>query len=204
MEGFMLDTLGTGVAYLVTGMTVRQGLVFFTCATIKTVDDHCGYAFPWDPLQHITSNNAAYHDIHHQSWGIKTNFSQPFFTFWDRLLDTAWTGGDVSSRYQRDKIAAQKKVDADATAAQASVVHSPEIDLDNAEKQAHSSQRQVLEDKYDGTRVLEEEAREEKEVKSATKRSTRRKSGFDAKSLSDRVAGLHSRSPTILHADGIQ
>jgi len=204
LEGFMLDTLGTGVAYLVTGMTVRQGLVFFTCATIKTVDDHCGYAFPWDPLQHITSNNAAYHDVHHQSWGIKSNFSQPFFTFWDRILDTAWTGGDVSSRYERDRIAAQKKVDADTTAVEASVVHSPEIDLDNAEKQARSSQRQVLEDpKHGGTRVLEEEAREEKEVKSATKRSTRRKSGFDAKSLSDRVAGLHSRSPAILHADGI-
>jgi sphinganine C4-monooxygenase len=206
VEGFLLDTLGTGIAYLVTGMTVRQGLVFFTCATIKTVDDHCGYAFPWDPLQHITSNNAAYHDVHHQSWGIKTNFSQPFFTFWDRVLGTAWTGGDLSSRYQRDRIAAQKKVDADATAAQASVVSSPEIDIHNAEQQARSSQRQVLDDRTNGgPRVLEEEIREEKEVKSAVRRSTRRKSGFDAKSLSDRVAGhMHSRSSAILHADGMQ
>lgn len=44
---------------------------FFTGSTIKTVDDHCGYALPFDPLQQITSNNAGYHDIHHQSWGIK-------------------------------------------------------------------------------------------------------------------------------------
>jgi sphinganine C4-monooxygenase len=44
-------------------MTARQGMWFFTCSTIKTVDDHCGYALPWDPVQHLTSNNAAYHDI---------------------------------------------------------------------------------------------------------------------------------------------
>lgn len=204
LEGFMLDTLGTGVAYLATGMTVRQGMAFFTCATIKTVDDHCGYAFPWDPLQHITSNNAAYHDVHHQSWGIKTNFSQPFFTFWDRVLGTAWTGGDVSARYERDRIAAQKKVDTEASAAQASVVHSPEIDTKHAAQQARSSQRQVLDDKeYGGPQILEEGAREEREAKQSSRRSTRRKSGFDAKSISDHIAGLHSRSPAILHADGM-
>ncbi|OCT49820.1 Sphingolipid C4-hydroxylase SUR2 [Cladophialophora carrionii] len=204
LEGFMLDTLGTGVAYLVTGMTVRQGMVFFTCATIKTVDDHCGYAFPWDPLQHITSNNAAYHDVHHQSWGIKTNFSQPFFTFWDRILGTAWTGGDVSARYQRDRIAAQKKLDAEVALTQPSVVNSPEIDVQNAQQQARSSQRQVLDDRqHGGPQILEEEAREEREVKSASRRSTRRKSGFDAKSISDHIAGFHSRSPAILHADGM-
>ena len=75
---------------------------------MKTVDDHCGYALPWDPLQHITSNNAAYHDIHHQSWGIKTNFSQPFFTIWDRLLGTKWEG-DVKLKYERTREAAAQK-----------------------------------------------------------------------------------------------
>merc|ERR1712093_537834 len=98
-EGFLLDTLGASIA-------------FFGFSTIKTVDDHCGYALPWDPIQHITSNNAGYHDIHHQSWGIKTNFSQPFFTFWDGLLGTMWKG-DTKSRYARDRKAAQFKVDAD-------------------------------------------------------------------------------------------
>jgi sphinganine C4-monooxygenase len=204
LEGFLLDTLGTGISYLATFMTVRQGLWFFTCTTIKTVDDHCGYAFPWDPLQHITSNNAAYHDVHHQSWGIKTNFSQPFFTFWDRLLNTAWAGGDVSSRYERDRISAQKKADADVAAAQASVVHSPTIDVKQAKQQALSSQEQVLDDKQNGgIRILEEESREEQEVKQSLRRGTRRKSGFDAKTFSDRVAGRsHSRSAAILHADG--
>lgn len=109
-EGFLLDTLGTGLAYLVAGMTCRQSMWFFTCSTIKTVDDHCGYALPFDPLQLITSNNAAYHDIHHQSWGIKTNFSQPFFTFWDRLLGTVWKGGDVTLRYERSRLQAEKKM----------------------------------------------------------------------------------------------
>lgn len=204
LEGFMLDTLGTGVAYLATRMTILQGLWFFTCSSIKTVDDHCGYAFPWDPLQHITSNNAAYHDVHHQSWGIKTNFSQPFFTFWDRLLGTAWTGGDVSARYQRDRLAAQKKVDVDASRANGSLVNSPKLDMELAGKQFHSSQRQVLDDKENGgPQILEEEVKEEQEVKQVLRRSTRRKSGFDPKSISDRVAGIHSRSPAILHADGM-
>ena len=111
-EGFLLDTLGAGLAYKVAGLTVRQGMCFFVGSTFKTVDDHCGYSLPWDPLQHLTGNNAGYHDIHHQSWGIKTNFSQPFFTFWDRILGTIWTG-DTTAKYERSKKSAQFKMDAE-------------------------------------------------------------------------------------------
>ncbi|KAI9372601.1 fatty acid hydroxylase superfamily-domain-containing protein [Aspergillus egyptiacus] len=111
VEGFLLDTVGAGIGFLTSGMTHRQSVFFFTVSTIKTVDDHCGYAFPWDPFQHMTANNAAYHDIHHQSWGIKTNFSQPFFIIWDRLFDTQWKG-EVKLRYERSREAAQKLVDA--------------------------------------------------------------------------------------------
>jgi sphinganine C4-monooxygenase len=111
-EGFLLDTLGASLAYKAAGLTVRQGMCFFVGATFKTVDDHCGYALPWDPLQHLTGNNAGYHDIHHQSWGIKTNFSQPFFTFWDRILGTIWTG-DTTAKYERSKKSAQFKMDAE-------------------------------------------------------------------------------------------
>lgn len=107
-EAFILDTVGAGLAYLVSRMTPRQAIVLFTASTIKTVDDHCGYALPWDPLQWITSNNAAYHDIHHQSWGIKTNFSQPFFTFWDAGMGTMWRG-DATGRYARDRDRAEAK-----------------------------------------------------------------------------------------------
>ncbi|KAK5091309.1 Sphingolipid C4-hydroxylase sur2 [Lithohypha guttulata] len=201
IEGFALDTLGTGLAYLVTGMSIRQGLVFFTCSTIKTVDDHCGYAFPWDPLQHITSNNAAYHDIHHQSWGIKTNFSQPFFTFWDRLLGTTWTGGDVSSRYERDRISAQKKVDADKTKLEPSVTNSPAVDLAKAQEQAAQSQQSVMD--AHGPAPIVEEQREEQEIKRNLRKSPRRRTGtFDPRSsLAASVPSLHGRSTPILHAD---
>lgn len=115
VEGFVLDTAGAGLAYKLSFMTPRMGMYFFVFSTIKTVDDHCGYALPWDPMQRITSNNAAYHDIHHQSWGIKTNFSQPFFTFWDRLLGTMWQG-DTTLRYARDRNAAARKTAAAAAA----------------------------------------------------------------------------------------
>jgi sphinganine C4-monooxygenase len=104
----VLDTLGAGLAYKVSMLSARGGMFFFVFSTIKTVDDHCGYALPWDPLQHITSNNAAYHDIHHQSWGIKSNFSQPFFTIWDRLLGTMWKG-DTAIKYERTRAAAAVK-----------------------------------------------------------------------------------------------
>jgi sphinganine C4-monooxygenase len=108
VEGFLLDTLGGGLGYLITGMTVRQSLWFFTGSTIKTVLDHSGYKFPYDPLHFIFPNNAAYHDIHHQSWGIKKNFSQPFFIFWDRIGGTMWQG-DVKEKYERSRRIAEEK-----------------------------------------------------------------------------------------------
>ncbi|KAL2754709.1 hypothetical protein ACRALDRAFT_1042358 [Sodiomyces alcalophilus JCM 7366] len=108
VEGFLLDTLGAGLAYKATGMTQRLGVLFFCLSTIKTVDDHCGYSLPWDPVQHLTSNNAAYHDIHHQTWGIKSNFSQPFFTFWDKVLDTRYKGGRADSLEGKRRAAAGK------------------------------------------------------------------------------------------------
>jgi sphinganine C4-monooxygenase len=196
---------------MVTGMTVRQGMWFFTCSTIKTVDDHCGYAFPWDPLQHITSNNAAYHDVHHQSWGIKTNFSQPFFTFWDRFMGTVWTGGDVSGRYERSRIAAQKKADANGSTIASSVINSPATDLKKANGQAAASQRQVLDDMTEGgPQIIQEEVAEERDAIQRLPKSTRRKAGsIDPKgdslrNLRDRVTGsLHGRSTAILHADGV-
>ena len=104
----MLDTLGAAIAYKLSFMSSREGMFFFVGSMMKTVDDHCGYALPFDPLQHITSNNAAYHDIHHQSWGIKTNFSQPFFTVWDRVLGTMWTG-DAEGKRERTRVKAAEK-----------------------------------------------------------------------------------------------
>lgn len=66
-EGLLLDTLGAAVSHLVSGMGLRQGIFLFAFSTLKTVDDHCGYALPFDPLQMAFGNNAPYHDVHHQA-----------------------------------------------------------------------------------------------------------------------------------------
>merc|ERR1712072_370453 len=228
-EGFLLDTLGTGVAYLVSGMTVRQSMWFFTMSTIKTVDDHCGYAFPWDPLQRLTSNNAGYHDVHHQSWGIKTNFSQPFFTFWDGLLGTKWVGGDVSARYERARIAAQKKVDATPSARSAQTVTEPHAPAGKAAQQAVGSRQQILDDRDGGgVAVLAEESAEEMKAQrklqqshsqvsqpqtptqqqnqqsqqSLRRSSRKRTTSSGLKGLADRMGeSLHGKSSGVLGVD---
>jgi len=101
VEGFLLDSLGAAIAEWATGLTTRQAMLLFTLSTLKTVDDHCGYSLPWDPLQLLTGNNADYHDIHHQVVGIKSNFAQPFFIHWDILLGTRMTREDIERRRQK-------------------------------------------------------------------------------------------------------
>ncbi|KAF7308703.1 Sphingosine hydroxylase [Mycena chlorophos] len=103
VEGLVLDSLGTALAEAVTGMSTRQAALLFTLATLKTVDDHCGYKFPFDPLQMFSNNNAAYHDIHHQKIGIKSNFAQPFFMHWDRVLGTEMTREQLEERRRRTR-----------------------------------------------------------------------------------------------------
>lgn len=92
VEGFLLDTLGTGIAMLITQLSPKEQVVLYTFATMKTVDDHCGYSLPFDVFQLIFPNNSVYHDIHHQNWGIKSNFSQPFFIAWDTFCGTEYPG----------------------------------------------------------------------------------------------------------------
>ena len=186
-------------------MNTRQGMCFFTGSTLKTVDDHCGYSLPFDPLQHLTSNNAGYHDVHHQSWGIKKNFSQPFFTFWDRLLGTKWTGGDVSARYERSRLAAQNALNMENE----KPVTGSGPDQSKANIQAAESRQQIIEDeKFGGPSVLAEEAQEEVQARVLTQRSPR-KSSTSALSkdgllgLKDRMTGPgHGRTAGIIGVDG--
>ncbi|GAA5878334.1 hypothetical protein JCM16303_002737 [Sporobolomyces ruberrimus] len=91
IEGFVLDTCGTFLAHMIAGLTIRQDILFFGISTAKTIDDHCGFAFPWDPFQHLFGNNADYHDIHHQVAGLKKNYSQPWFISWDLFFGTRMT-----------------------------------------------------------------------------------------------------------------
>ncbi|THU76426.1 hypothetical protein K435DRAFT_846603 [Dendrothele bispora CBS 962.96] len=58
LEGFALDSLSAALAECLTGTTTRQALVLFIVSTFKTVDDHCGYKLPFDPLQLMSGNNA--------------------------------------------------------------------------------------------------------------------------------------------------
>ncbi|XP_022775787.1 sphinganine C4-monooxygenase 1-like [Durio zibethinus] len=88
LEGLLVDTLGGALSFILSGMSPRTSIFFFSFATIKTVDDHCGLMLPGNPFHLFFRNNSAYHDIHHQLYGGKYNFSQPFFVMWDRILGT--------------------------------------------------------------------------------------------------------------------
>ncbi|KAI6044233.1 fatty acid hydroxylase superfamily-domain-containing protein [Pisolithus marmoratus] len=103
LEGLILDSCGATFAEYLAGLSVRQAMFLFALSTCKTVDDHCGYSFPFDPLQMLTTNNSDYHDIHHQAIGIKSNFSQPFFVHWDVILGTRLTRKQVEERRQKVK-----------------------------------------------------------------------------------------------------
>ena len=105
-EGAIVDGLSVELAALFAGLSGRQAVVLFCLATYKGIEDHCGYHFPWHPLRLLTSNNTEFHEIHHQvrpvsvtyihklltsavqTGGLKSNFSQPLFTFWDRVMGT--------------------------------------------------------------------------------------------------------------------
>ncbi|XVF85936.1 hypothetical protein PTKIN_Ptkin17bG0157800 [Pterospermum kingtungense] len=88
LEGLLLDTVGGALSFLISGMSPRSSIFFFSFAIIKTVDDHCGLLLPGNLFHIFFKNNSAYHDVHHQLSGSKYNFSQPFFVMWDRILGT--------------------------------------------------------------------------------------------------------------------
>lgn len=88
LEGLLLDTVGGAISFLISGMTARTAVFFFCFATIKTIDDHCGLWLPGNIFHLAFQNNTAYHDIHHQLQGLKYNYSQPFFSIWDKILGT--------------------------------------------------------------------------------------------------------------------
>lgn len=88
IEAVLLDSLGGVVSQYASGISCDLVVYFFCFATVKTVLDHCGYRYPVNPLHDLFPNSTAFHDVHHDIRGIKKNFSQPFFTHWDRLLGT--------------------------------------------------------------------------------------------------------------------
>lgn len=78
-EAIIFDTIGTTAALIFSRLTTRQALWFINLSVMKSIDDHCGYSLPWDPFQWINQQTAAYHDIHHQNWGMKVSISVVLF-----------------------------------------------------------------------------------------------------------------------------
>lgn len=88
LEGLLVDTIGGALSFLLSGMSPKLSIFFFSFATLKAVDDHCGFLFPCNVFHFLFKNNSAFHDIHHQIYGVKYNYSQPFFVIWDRVFGT--------------------------------------------------------------------------------------------------------------------
>ncbi|KAF2098713.1 hypothetical protein NA57DRAFT_56359 [Rhizodiscina lignyota] len=87
-ESVFNDILGGLLTAWLVGLTNAEKTVFFTLATLKTVDDHCGYQLPWDIISWIgraTGNDAYYHAVHHEPKGIKAGKS--FLTLWSSAND---------------------------------------------------------------------------------------------------------------------
>ncbi|KAK3172878.1 hypothetical protein OEA41_006203 [Lepraria neglecta] len=104
-EAFLLDTIGTTLSLMLSGLTIRQTMCFSTISVMKGVDDHCGYRLPWDPLQWGNEQNTQFHDVHHQSWGIKL-----YTTFWDHVCNTVClkSSEEIDELYKKGRLAAEK------------------------------------------------------------------------------------------------
>ena len=71
LETLFIDILSYVLAGEIAQFSPRQSMLFASAGSIKTISDHCGYVFPWDPLRWLNGNGARFHDLHHQSWGLK-------------------------------------------------------------------------------------------------------------------------------------
>lgn len=139
-----------------------------------------------------------------------------------------WTGGDISVRYERARLAAQGKVDIDLSSANVSDLVQPQKSIEDTpsglkevpsiavkdpqpapltigEVQVAESRQQVLDDNEGGGfDVLLEESREEQDARRLLSRDRRKTtnsiSGTDSlKGLRDRVAGsMHGRAGGII------
>ncbi|TIC19018.1 hypothetical protein E3Q13_01600 [Wallemia mellicola] len=98
VEGFLLDSCGALLAHTGSLMSTRQSIVMFVFSTYKTCYDHAGAQYPFDPFRYLFTNTSDYHDIHHQHFGLKYNFSQPFFVHWDDIFGTRLNRSDVRGK----------------------------------------------------------------------------------------------------------
>jgi sphinganine C4-monooxygenase len=98
VEAFVVDTIGTTVTFYLSGLAIIPATCFASLSIIKSVNDHSGYRFPYNPFDYLSSNTTEFHDVHHQNWGMKYNYSQIYLTLWDDLLGTTMPAKEVASR----------------------------------------------------------------------------------------------------------
>jgi sterol desaturase/sphingolipid hydroxylase (fatty acid hydroxylase superfamily) len=73
---------------LCAGCSPRTAMLFWSFSYMKTVSDHSNFDFPINPFNWRGWNNADYHAVHHAPKGLQLNYSQPYFTIWDRVFGT--------------------------------------------------------------------------------------------------------------------
>lgn len=71
LECVFLDFVSIAIAFPAAGLTTRQGMCFTALVTWKAIGDHAEVDMPWNPIYLLSSTNALFHDIHHQTWGLK-------------------------------------------------------------------------------------------------------------------------------------
>lgn len=118
IEAFIVDTIGTTLTFYLSGLPTLPATWFATLSIIKSVNDHSGYNFPYNPFNYLSTNTTDFHDVHHQSWGFKYNYSQVYLTIWvsraiiynvesklteiqDDLLGTTMPAEEVAARRKR-------------------------------------------------------------------------------------------------------
>jgi sterol desaturase/sphingolipid hydroxylase (fatty acid hydroxylase superfamily) len=119
IEGFLMDTLGGAIPSLILNMHPWTSTIFYCIATLKTVDDHCGYAWPMSPFKIFNGffgllgaggNGAEFHDLHHWGKGRMYNFSQPFYSFWD-----VWMGTEYYAAMERKEKVKKEREEREAS-----------------------------------------------------------------------------------------
>lgn len=118
LETIPVDAIGFPLCLSLVRLDNRQAAVFGAIWTFKTVVDHCGYDFPYNPCNIVCPHSVLFHDLHHQQWGMKYNFSV-YGSFWDWLMGTYWSPHDekAQEKYRRGKATAEAKNAAAARAA---------------------------------------------------------------------------------------
>ena len=88
VESILLDGISVALAFPAARLTVRQGMWFTAIVTFKALCDHAGYEIPRNPVYAFPyANDVNFHNLHHQSWGLKVSVLS-FFFFSPRVTHT--------------------------------------------------------------------------------------------------------------------